>query len=186
MRYLIDVDGVCADFVNHLLGEINSKLSAEDVVDWNIFDYFDEEEERCARRALAHPDFWSNIPAIGGARPVVEELRRRGHQVYFVTSPYWSCREWGTVRLEWLAKHFMADPRDVVIATRKYLVGGDVFIDDKPENVERWRAQHRGKLGVIFDQPYNKHVPGPRMFRWGSFFHDFVSDSCSGSPKAPS
>ena len=43
-------------------------------------------------------------------------------------------------------------------------VQATVHIDDSPANIESLRAV--GQHVVIFDQPYNRHLPGPRIGVW--------------------
>lgn len=43
-------------------------------------------------------------------------------------------------------------------------VQATVHIDDSPSNIESLRAV--GQHVVIFDQPYNRHLPGPRIGVW--------------------
>ena len=43
-------------------------------------------------------------------------------------------------------------------------VQATVHIDDSPANIESLRAV--GQHVVIFDQPYNRHLPGPRIEVW--------------------
>lgn len=43
-------------------------------------------------------------------------------------------------------------------------VQATVHIDDSPTNIESLRAV--GQHVVIFDQPYNRHLPGPRIGVW--------------------
>jgi 5'(3')-deoxyribonucleotidase len=43
---------------------------------------------------------------------------------------------------------------DVVFTTRKYLVRGDVLIDDKPKHLQQWLTHNL--YGIVFDWPYNQ------------------------------
>ena len=54
--------------------------------------------------------------------------------------------------------------RDLCFLGNKPEVGADVYIDDAPHNVEGLRAA--GNAVIVFDQPYNQHLPGPRVHSW--------------------
>lgn len=59
---------------------------------------------------------------------------------------------------------------------RKFDVGADLYIDDSPHVIEALRAHHKPTL--VFDQPYNQHVPGPRARSWEEvidFFENMYS-----------
>ena len=75
--------------------------------------------------------------------------------VYYATSPWWSCVGWETARRAWLEEHFDATREQVVITTDKSILGGDVFIDDKPENVSGWQDANPGGQGFLLQATYN-------------------------------
>jgi 5'(3')-deoxyribonucleotidase len=54
--------------------------------------------------------------------------------------------------------------RDICFIAQKAHVGGDMYIDDAPHNVEALRAA--GFDTVVMDALYNKHVEGPRAHNW--------------------
>jgi 5'-nucleotidase len=61
----------------------------------------------------------------------------------------------------WVEQHLGAEFVQRIVLTRdKTLVHGDVLIDDKPEigglRKPDWRH-------LIYDQPWNRHVDGPRL-----------------------
>lgn len=140
---LLDVDGVCADFtgmVRRLVKGMGGQMPWP-VTQWGFI-----------------KGSWMDMEPIPGARGVVEAFRRAGHRVVFVTAPWESCVEWAYARTSWLKHEMGADPRDVVITSAKELVRGDVFVDDKIENVAAWREEdYPGRLrGYLWDAPYNR------------------------------
>lgn len=54
--------------------------------------------------------------------------------------------------------------RDLTFVADKPSVGADVYLDDAPHNIEKLRAA--GAYAIVFDQPYNQDVPGPRARNW--------------------
>lgn len=54
--------------------------------------------------------------------------------------------------------------RDLTFVGDKPAVGADVYIDDAPHNVENLR--NAGNYVIVFDQPYNRHIDGPRARNW--------------------
>lgn len=59
-------------------------------------------------------------------------------------------RHWVFERTEWLKEHFDIDLRHVIHTSSKYLVHGDVFLDDKPDHVEGWRREHPNGLAMLW------------------------------------
>lgn len=106
------------------------------------------------------PNFFLGMKAIPGAIEGITRLLEEGHNIRVCTSqltknPY--CLQ---EKYDWLQHHAPSLIRRLIITKDKTLVRGDILIDDKPRItgslVPTW--QH-----VIFDQPYNRHVEGPRM-----------------------
>lgn len=160
---LIDVDGVVADFTGDLLRAVDSDLTPDDITSWDIFDLLGDGAER-ARDICRQDDFWRGLSVLPGAYEAVEKLQR-DNEIFWVTSPWWSCRTWEHARREWLRRHFGTKPNNVITTSAKHMVCGDVFIDDKPQHVERWAARHPG-VAWLYDQPYNRDVSLRRM-TWG-------------------
>jgi 5'(3')-deoxyribonucleotidase len=162
---LLDVDGVCADFtgmVRRLVKGMGGQMPWP-VTQWDFIKALAREERKHVEDALEGAEgSWMDMEPIPGARGVVEAFRRAGHRVVFVTSPWASCREWAHVRTEWLHRFMGAKASDVIPARAKELVRGDVFIDDKPQNVAAWREAglahgYPGCLGgYLWDAPYNR------------------------------
>ena len=54
--------------------------------------------------------------------------------------------------------------RDVCFVGEKPDVAAHAYVDDGPHNVEGLREA--GHTVITFDQPYNRHIDGPRVFSW--------------------
>jgi 5'(3')-deoxyribonucleotidase len=54
--------------------------------------------------------------------------------------------------------------RDLCFLGAKPEADADAYIDDAPHNVEQLRAL--GNTTIVFDQPYNRHMEGPRAHTW--------------------
>jgi 5'(3')-deoxyribonucleotidase len=54
--------------------------------------------------------------------------------------------------------------RDICFLGAKPEVEADCYIDDAPHNIEALRAQ--GNAVIVYDQPYNRHLPAPRAGDW--------------------
>lgn len=157
---VVDVDGVCADFVGGLERAINYKLSDEEISQWDFIKHLTPELRSATYRKLAHPDFWRRLEVIKGAKEGIKYLEGLGYQILWATSPWSSCASWEEARENWLDDHFNmhAHGHIYIPGSDKSQIKGAFIIDDKPENVAGWMDHHPGKPGFIYDAPYNRDV----------------------------
>jgi 5'(3')-deoxyribonucleotidase len=172
LRILLDVDGVCAAFIEHMLAVLKEDFSDEevpDVKDITMGDFREkltDNQRDFSNLILDMGSFWRSLPVAEGAQDAVKSMLREGHEVVWVTSPWISCLTWESERREWLAEHFDATHKDVVFCHRKELVIGHILIDDKPQNVTDWQAEFKGGAGLLYDQPWNASSKGAKRFTW--------------------
>ncbi|NIM50416.1 MAG: hypothetical protein GTO22_14395 [Gemmatimonadales bacterium] len=157
MIRLYDVDGVLLDFTRAVFRMRGT--DPEPVTDWDFLTATD-------KKGLEDPDFWETLRPMPGAEEELYNRRRMfGDHVIAVTAPWLSCKGWGFVRRKLLKKYFGMKPEDVIITSRKDLVIGDWFVDDKPETVRSWRRNNVG-VGLLYDQPYNQGSVDLERVRW--------------------
>lgn len=171
MRVLLDVDGVVSAFDEHLIDSVGSSLTPMEIVKWDIFDLIAQADNQTkkveALMLMDDPEFWATLPVKKGALEGVESLRNRGADVYWVTTPWWTCRGWDVVRRQWLVDNFPQTTVDhVVITSAKYLCAGDIFVDDKVDNVDKWVKHNKNGRGFIYSAPYNKTCTKHEHVTW--------------------
>jgi len=162
-RALLDVDGVVADFVGHVIALTGSPITREDVLEWDIFSILGPLKKE-GLALMEDPHFWETLPLIEGAVQGVGKLAKT-HELFWVTSPWPTCKGWDVARRGWLKKHFDVDPKHVVITSSKFLCTGDMFIDDHVDNVRDWVKYHPAGRALLFDAPYNQGGAYER-FKW--------------------
>jgi len=168
-RFLLDIDGVVADFLASafdILHKITGRrYVATDLHDWDIFETVPREHEDAFYDAWGEPGTCFSIPVIPGSHEGVQGLQERG-DLYVVTSPMASVKTWTNERDRWLQKHFGIPHKRVVHTASKFLVSGDVLIEDKPSNLIKWLEHHPEGIGILWSQPYNERVNlGSRVHR---------------------
>lgn len=106
---------------------------------------------------------YRNLPPIHGAINAAKTLLDEGHDVRICTSPSnytFAPNEKGLWILEHMGREF---EKRIIMTNDKTMVKADVLIDDKPEItgafIPEWRR-------IIVDQPYNRHIDGPRIVDW--------------------
>ena len=155
---LVDVDGVLADFVPALLHRLDSPLTVEDIDCWDFIKEKLTPEERAMTMALLSQDtFWRDLPVCEGAHKLIEQLQAEEARIYIASSPWTSCPNWEGARRDWLLQHFKFKPNQFISIQEKWLLDGDVFIDDKSETVWEWQALHDGRAYII-DRPWNRYM----------------------------
>lgn len=162
-KILIDVDGVVADTRESLverMGWARDPAPGE----WDLIGTLKGEEKERAVEIMNDRNFWANLPVKDGAKKAVRLLKAYGHDVVWLTSPWRSCLGWDDARRFFIGENFGDDP--IIIDNEKSHYDGDVFIDDKVDNVEKWKKAHPGKKALIFDAENNRDYTGAPRFDW--------------------
>jgi 5'(3')-deoxyribonucleotidase len=164
MRIFLDMDGVIVDLMSGWMPYLNNitakNIKVEDVNIWGIEKVFGVPFSK-ARKPLHRPQFWQDLLPYPGAVEFVKELHDRGHEVYIATSPFPSdnCM-WG--KKEWVENHLPFLPSSCLcILHDKFLLRGDMMVDDKPENLIKFEG-----LRVLFSQPWNRKLNLGVMPQW--------------------
>jgi len=165
MKILLDVDGVVADMLPYIISYAKLEISIEDIRHWNFFLDLNESDLVKAKEAMVSYDFWRSLPIIEGAHEGVKTLESYGHDVYWLTALYRPCLDYPRARIEWLEENFDVHQDNIVITRTKALVSGDIFIDDKIENLDSWAGANKEGLAFLHEYHYNKDSPHHR-FSW--------------------
>lgn len=141
----LDVDGVIADFaaaacqhLTTLTGKPHDPLA---VTTWEVFDSFPDAVAHRAEvyRRMKGPGGCYAIPVVDGAKEAIAELREIA-DVTVVTAPFFGAPTWAYEREQWLGDHFGIHRDDIIHAEKKYLVHGDIMLDDKESHIVRWQS----------------------------------------------
>jgi 5'-nucleotidase len=171
----VDLDGVCADYeaafrtsVARQLGRDPASLAPQTVLDayseWGLsFEAF----EQAHRRAVLEDRIFRHMRPVPGVAEALWRLSDAGvwiriitHRLIFNGAHEISAADTAA----WLDEHRIPY-RDLCFIGAKPDVGADVYVDDAPTHLLALR--HAGKTAIVFDQPYNRSLPGPRAHTWG-------------------
>lgn len=170
MRILLDVDGPLAQFVPAAVRVVNdlggTRFIPEDATTWEVADLLPEELRQAFWERVTAAGFCAALEPVEGAVEAVRELRKK-HDVYFVTSDMATCPTWAHERREWLKRHFGVHYRNIVHTHAKYLVRGDLLIDDKPSHLDRWGSENSPPRAWLWGMPHNASVQA----NWNTLHH---------------
>lgn len=178
-----DLDGCAHNFTRRYLRIINREFDVEIPKDYEVkhWDFY-EDFGFTVQEFIAQLENWqdemfgptpgfADIPEPGFTN-VVRKLRNEWDcHVHIITHRNTSRAIPLTVAWldEWGIKHdgihFVAD---------KTLVNVDLLVDDAPPNV--LAAEKAGQPIMIYDQPYNRHLDGPRAFDWDDVYWYIVEN----------
>ena len=159
---LVDVDGVLADFQTAAFKEID-RIGIKLTIDeynlsqrmWDFCAHPKLEAHRAEiQQSWKRAGFCAEIKPYAGARDGIKMLREVA-DVYACTAHMRGNPTWVHERDEWLIEHFAFDHKHLIHTHAKYRVHGDMLIDDKPSNVEKWMARHPHAFAILWSQPYN-------------------------------
>lgn len=159
-RLLLDCDGVLGDMLERAL-EIINKLNGyatpkSSVTDWAFTKLLkDAKLDDAFWEEMNAPGFVYNINPFPEAQKAVAILKEY-MQVTVVTSYSRSSQTWVYDRDRWLREHFNIYRSQIIHASRKHLIEGDIFVDDKMSNVLYWAEKHPYGKGVLWAHPYNE------------------------------
>lgn len=169
MRIGIDVDGVCYPFTDvfrlYMETTFGRKLPA--IHRWDFYKDWGMTDEEfaywmyhgCEDEIVFH---YGTPPR--GCIETLEVLGDEPHEIALITNrPDYAedaTREW---------VHRWGIPHDELIITKtpKSEYGLDVLLDDSPSIIEDFRE--KGGKAIVFVQPWNFRLPGPRVTDWAGF-----------------
>ncbi len=155
----LDCDGVLADWHEHAFYILNklldSNYSVNDLKEWDI-------DELLENTSVSKNKFWEAINSstmVQDLNPYSEALMgvaklKEIADIYICTSPMVHYPNWIIHRNDWLKKHFDINPKKVIHTSAKYLVSANIFVDDHPNNVQKWIDRQNG-IAVLWKANYN-------------------------------
>ncbi len=162
---LLDVDDVIAkytEFYIHLATEVTGVwFEPKDVTEWDIVAALKLKPETDLEIRELMNQRCTSIPCDEKAKEAVNKLHEISN-VVFVTAPL-NYGEWVAKRYTWLKTHFPWMEYYYPCKDKSF-VAGDVFVDDRAENLLKWhdrcvlRFNGRG-TAILWDTTFNQNAP---------------------------
>lgn len=170
----VDLDGVCADYtlgfreiVAEHRGVAPESLTLNRSWGFQEWGIDDEEFNRLHRYAVTERHLLRDLPQLPGCADALWRLSDAGVWIRIITHRLYT--NWGHATaigdtVAWLDASRIPY-RDICFLGAKPEVEADAYIDDAPHNIAALRAADNQV--IVFDQPYNLHLAGPRARDWG-------------------
>lgn len=165
LHVAIDLDDVTLDFfqgvIDSMYREFGVMLLKEDVTTWDnnpvkLFDWKSHGYKSWWDWMKDHDWLWATFPAIPGAMGGIHALREQGHYVECVTSkPDWAEATIWTWMGRWKPE-FQRVTITKLNDSKADATDAEILVDDKPQNILEWIESDEDRLGVLFDQPWNR------------------------------
>lgn len=169
----VDLDGVCADytvgfreFVAAERGVDLETLPLERGWDFKEWDLTEEQFGQMHHKAVTEARMLRHLPVIEGAADALWRLSDAGVWIRIITHRLyvnWSHEAAVVDTVAWLDEA-QIPYRDICFLGAKPQVEAHVYIDDAEHNVSALRKA--GNDVIVFDQPYNRGLKGPRAENW--------------------
>jgi len=170
---LVDMDEVLANFSKTFGVEYISKFcqtrSSRQVVSWperkhwKVRDDYPEKYRADIDSIYDRVGFYKTLETMQGAKSAIIALKKK-YNIYIVTSlrkENLTCYE---DKAWWLETHIGTDfSRLMIPCSDKTIIWGHMLIDDNPNPRLGGANPHPYWTHIVFDQPWNRDVKGPRI-----------------------
>ncbi len=171
----VDLDGVCGDYTGALRRSVAARRGIDPATlpEQRSFGTFSEwgldavTFEEAHRAAVVEDRIFRTMPALPGVAEALWRLSDAGVWIRIITHRLlfnWAHEITAADTAAWLELQRIPY-RDLCFIGDKPTVGADLYVDDSPRNVAALREA--GRSVIVFDQPYNRDLDGPRATDWG-------------------
>jgi len=166
-RILLDCDGVLTtsfvDRVCEILRANNHDAHPHHIEQWDIMKHFKipKHAEETIYEKMEQKGVAFDFEPAPGAVEFVRELHTWA-DVYVVTSPMGG-KHWPHDRQRWLKHWFDIPANHVLNIKHKFVVKGDVLVDDKLSNLTEWHMEFPQGTPIFWRLPQNRHDKHPYL-----------------------
>jgi 5'-nucleotidase len=170
----VDLDAVCGDYeaafrdsVARRTGRDPAELRPQTVMDaYSEWGMSFAEFEEAHRLAVVEDRIFREMVPLPGVSEALWRLSDEGVWIRIITHRliFNGAHEISAADTAWWLDHHEIPYRDLCFIGDKPDVGADVYLDDSPRNIIGLRAA--GRTAIVFDQPYNRDLAGPRVATW--------------------
>lgn len=149
----MDLDDVCWDLLSAWLRRYNEitfdNVEPKDVLSWDISKYINKGTKEMLFYILEQSDFWQTVNPMKDSQKYMQKLLDDGYEIYIVTSTSAETLHHKLIRFFELFPFI--NQHQIITAHNKQLIGVDILIDDKPENLIGGSFDK-----ILFERTHNK------------------------------
>ncbi len=172
MRLGIDCDGVCANWYKGAIQALNQRFEL-DLDECGEPDHWDWIEENITKKQWnwlwsggVDEGLFGDLDLIEGTYGALGRLTQN-HRVYLITKRPQKAR---ADTISWVARNLPFNFQGIMVEKDKWKVECEIYIDDKPENVEDLKRGRPASYVVLQNRRYNKDFSWPdRVDDWAGF-----------------
>jgi len=169
----VDLDGVCADYTESFATVVAADRGVPDTsltrdISWDFAEWDIDRDEflRLHRLGVQQRRMFADMPAMDGVADALWRLSDAGVWIRIITHRL--ATNWGHAvivsdTVDWLDANRIPY-RDLCFLGAKPEAQADAYVEDAPHNVAALRDG--GNTVIVFDQPYNRDLDGPRASSW--------------------
>lgn len=159
---------------------LGEKLTEESMKAWEFESVAQYPE--LLRDILTEEHFFARLPEIEGSVEYLTKLMEKNAHVVFLTQPPrrsdFALRD----KRRWIANHFPKfDLSGIIFAHYKYMVFGDLLMDDNPSHLNAWRdfiSPHKSIITSTIDYAYNVDCQVDWRFKKETAWKEFYEKVC--------
>lgn len=173
LRIIVDLDCIIVNFFKGLWEAYENKTgevgNTDLVTEWDIGKFVNDSD--ALYECMFTPGFFAGLEPLSGSISALKRLHEAGHEIVIATTP---CTPHSAAeKISWCAEHLpFLDQKKVFIGHSKYMISGDVLIDDNPENAAKFKEHQPNALTVTISYPYNIHDPS--IYSYIAHHHNFT------------
>lgn len=161
LNILCDADAIAADLLGKWLiwynAKYNDNLTIEHITEWDLHKFVKKECGYKIYDFIDTGDAYRDLDPLPGAVEAIKALDKAGHNVVMVSAGSKHPDTAGH-KLEWFKRVLGFSRKKCIIGHQKELIRGDVFIDDSPPNIQKYRAAWPNTPIMTIAYPYNESV----------------------------
>ena len=161
-RILADFDDTITNFLEEVINEYNKTYgtshSIDEVTEWVIPSSF----EYGLFSVLEKTDILTTITPKLDSIEYINKWIDEGYDV-FIVSDCGNCADSYGKKLEWLKTYIPKfDLSHFIPCKEKYVISGDVLIDDNLDNLEKWSLHNPYGMDLLMTAQHNKGIQDER------------------------
>jgi len=166
---LFDFDGVLADYDFAMIRDYDRIKSPEDAP---YLSFKKDQEPAYIKERIRlirnKSGWWQNLPEFERGFDILRIAIEQGFEINVATKAPLSAKNSWTEKAIWFEEHIkpLAPKAKLTITEDKGLLYGTVFVEDYPENIERWLTWRKRGVVIMPAHSWNQNYLHPNVTRY--------------------